>query len=686
MSVQLGIRSPLCYLFLALSILFAIGQGTAWSAEPPSKAYWLIDQYPHYGTVHLFARSATMVSFFDNDGLLAQRQVPAETITSFRMSDLGYRADNLYFSRIQSERPVLVNVETVFNDAYRVRPPSRMSDRYFFSWQQSSPEDDLLIVHAPSTTTIQLRGLQFGRPIAAVRQVNGLAVLSLAALFAIHTEGYSFELVSNHPVAAAVMGNGLSRYDRRFPQGILHGELGATRLSRDFASVAWRNPTTSFFLPQGGWLEVFDQAGQAVTAKEFPGPASYWNHIRNLGLPDPMADPVFYRSVGSKPFLQSGASPFRDGEAEEAAYLGADSRNATLHVLATSATAMLVRNRITGAEARMLAPGAQLLSRDLSELGIFGSGPFVAHVSASQAIYQQVSIRGSGAVGFHPRVALQQYDPSNTLPGRGVQVEPAPGVQLIFSEVLRSGETTMAESLEPPHPAPPGFRFSGPLRDIRSTAVYTGPVRIALPYDESSMPGVAKGRLALWRYANGWEDVTDHVDEEANIVVGTAPGLSWFALGVSPEVEWLKPARSTIRAKGKLQLRFRIRDVGGNAVMSRRVFVEMVRAADAGIEGPQSFLIPAKLSGKSGKARYKAKWRLKGVPPGRYLAQLTLEGLPVREAEPRWVTVLAEEPDEDDETEDDEDLETEDEVEDEAREHENDGGGRGSRETDLYEW
>ena len=125
----------------------------------------------------------------------------------------------------------------------------------------------------------------------------------------------------------------------------------------------------------------------------------------------------------------------------------------------------------------------------------------------------------------------------NTPTGTSVEVtDPLTDVTVNFDEVTSSGTTTVIPSLTGPAP-PADFEVAGQYYDITTTASYTGPITIAIPYDETQITG-AEADLTLrhWNSMSAeWEDVTTGVDTAANIIYGEVTRLSIFAVMESEE-------------------------------------------------------------------------------------------------------------------------------------------------------
>ena len=101
---------------------------------------------------------------------------------------------------------------------------------------------------------------------------------------------------------------------------------------------------------------------------------------------------------------------------------------------------------------------------------------------------------------------------------------------VIFSNITVAGTTTCTSSTgNPGGPTPPNFRVRGFFIDITTTAFYSGPVTVCIPYDPS-IPNPQNLKLFHWNAPN-WEDVTTSIDPATNTICGQVSGLSPFFLG-----------------------------------------------------------------------------------------------------------------------------------------------------------
>jgi hypothetical protein len=100
-----------------------------------------------------------------------------------------------------------------------------------------------------------------------------------------------------------------------------------------------------------------------------------------------------------------------------------------------------------------------------------------------------------------------------------------------FETVTAGGTITLTKSTESPAGATPAdFAVVGLFVDITTTATYSGPVSLAIGYDESGISNENELKLFHWN-GSVWEDVTTLVDTDNNIIYGEVTTLSPFFVG-----------------------------------------------------------------------------------------------------------------------------------------------------------
>jgi len=135
---------------------------------------------------------------------------------------------------------------------------------------------------------------------------------------------------------------------------------------------------------------------------------------------------------------------------------------------------------------------------------------------------------------FGTVTSTASFTVDNTPAGNDQMVALPAGVTLTFASVSASGLTTVTTSTIDPGTTPAPFRvLGGSFYQIATSASYSGPVSVALPYDPTGLTLAQQQALAIMHLDNGvWTNVTDYVDTAAHVIVGTVPHLSWFALAV----------------------------------------------------------------------------------------------------------------------------------------------------------
>ena len=101
-------------------------------------------------------------------------------------------------------------------------------------------------------------------------------------------------------------------------------------------------------------------------------------------------------------------------------------------------------------------------------------------------------------------------------------VDDETGVSIEFNEILGAGITTITTSTTPPNPHI-GFKLGGHYYyDIVTTATYSSPITIGLPYDEN--PHESNLKLTHWVDGVGWVDVTTWIDSKGRPVLEMSLG------------------------------------------------------------------------------------------------------------------------------------------------------------------
>ncbi|MHB0999293.1 MAG: PxKF domain-containing protein [Armatimonadota bacterium] len=123
---------------------------------------------------------------------------------------------------------------------------------------------------------------------------------------------------------------------------------------------------------------------------------------------------------------------------------------------------------------------------------------------------------------------LWHYTPPIIETGTNVPVETVSGFSLTFSNVTEGGSTWAdVLTMSPDPPSSGSIEMLGSVWNIESTATFTGPITIAIPYPADADPDLVQ----LMHYENGaWNNVTTSVDQVNHIVYGEVSSLSPFAV------------------------------------------------------------------------------------------------------------------------------------------------------------
>jgi hypothetical protein len=134
-----------------------------------------------------------------------------------------------------------------------------------------------------------------------------------------------------------------------------------------------------------------------------------------------------------------------------------------------------------------------------------------------------------------------------TLTGTNVDVVPAPGVDVQFSNVTGDGTTSVTQISDVPA-LPAGFQIGDPplYYDLSTTATFSGSATVCVPYGFAP----AGTTPTLLHYDGGaWVDVTTSFDDLTRIVCGSVTSFSPFATVFAPT----RPVRTSDCKKGGWQ-------------------------------------------------------------------------------------------------------------------------------------
>lgn len=146
--------------------------------------------------------------------------------------------------------------------------------------------------------------------------------------------------------------------------------------------------------------------------------------------------------------------------------------------------------------------------------------------TACPATDQRGFLRNDGACDIGAYEDGASAGGGNTPAGAGVSVAPAPGVSVTFAAVTSPGDTTSTAGGPPP---PTGFQIDGLVYDLSTTATFTGPITVCLPYSPTTNPVPL-----IYHFEDvpppAWVDRTTSFDPVNRIVCGIVSSLSPFAV------------------------------------------------------------------------------------------------------------------------------------------------------------
>jgi hypothetical protein len=146
---------------------------------------------------------------------------------------------------------------------------------------------------------------------------------------------------------------------------------------------------------------------------------------------------------------------------------------------------------------------------------------------------------GSSGVGTRYDYATIKYSIEDTPPGKFVEVaDLRAGAMLTFDTVERGGDTTVKMTPDGPDSSKKmSLVPSGMVYEVKTTAVYSGMIRLAVMYDDAGLGRTQESTLMLKCYepaTDQWENITIDRDIENNVIYGQSPHLSFFVVTVTP--------------------------------------------------------------------------------------------------------------------------------------------------------
>jgi len=148
---------------------------------------------------------------------------------------------------------------------------------------------------------------------------------------------------------------------------------------------------------------------------------------------------------------------------------------------------------------------------------------------------------GSDGIGDTPYIIDENnVDPyplmgsfgGSTVKGQNVTAYPSSNICLIFENITEDGLTTVNETDIGPEP-PTGFKLAGKYYDIKTTANYSGIIKIRIAYNDANMTEEEEANLCLMQWnetLQQWIDITTYLDIENNVIYGETTHLSIFAI------------------------------------------------------------------------------------------------------------------------------------------------------------
>jgi len=165
---------------------------------------------------------------------------------------------------------------------------------------------------------------------------------------------------------------------------------------------------------------------------------------------------------------------------------------------------------------------------DVSAIGNISTSPVSGTVYSAVGSYNVIIVATDEAGNTASNSV--SFTIGNTSSGSSVTVEVS-GATLTFSEIASPGNTVITSTPNAPAPLPGTLGLLGTYYDIATTATFSGAITVSFPYDDAGLTPAQEQGLKLQQYDNGnWVDITTSVDTANNIITGSAPHLSYFAI------------------------------------------------------------------------------------------------------------------------------------------------------------
>ncbi|MGE5682088.1 MAG: NosD domain-containing protein [Bacillota bacterium] len=138
----------------------------------------------------------------------------------------------------------------------------------------------------------------------------------------------------------------------------------------------------------------------------------------------------------------------------------------------------------------------------------------------------------------------------NTPVGKNILVDLGKGVNILFDNITKAGNSKIETSLTGP-PLPKDFAVipvnSPVFYSITTSAEFSGNIKLYIQYDDKDLIHQQEAALGLKVYEESkWTDITDSLNENANMIYGTVKHLSYFAV----MIPWVNESITVISPNG----------------------------------------------------------------------------------------------------------------------------------------
>ncbi len=382
---------------------------------PPPEAtfnhYWILGQNPAETDIYLYAKDGATITFDGTIATPAVVDVQADLFTELNAGALGYNqtGSEWYFLELFSDKDVLVSFdrsveievaastfETVHGDSLHNKPPRELSTHLYFPLGGSGANDDILNAYAHQPTTMTIKAVSnTGTEVFQTETFEGLFTSPrITSWLAGISTGYSLEIESDHPIAAALFDE-LPKYPNLYNgSGFFFGGAGQTELYTEYLQIRQDyDRYQTLYMPASTEIVFQDSLGaQMGDAFPFGAKASTFIRDSDVGFTAQTHElPYLVRVGGTAPFADRSLTPTATDVRKSAAFMGWNTSLATLEIYSELANTIDIYDGRTDTLIATLSLEANTtIVESAVDLGFPADAPFLALIVAEQPIYQQI--------------------------------------------------------------------------------------------------------------------------------------------------------------------------------------------------------------------------------------------------------------------------------------------------------